>query len=592
MGPDAFARALAYEGFQHSRNNEPGDSQADSDWHQVILHVNGDLLPGFDIDHIRSMATDDSPGLRVQVLAHPGTFSTPFVLMKLQIKCGETWHLLALISAPFGETGHPLLAQRFEVEDTPAMRTLFTIPSTYISSSTVMDPANGLDSELMGLGLSDPQHDGAPSRCSTFVRPETESAQIITITVGAIANSKMVAFSPLFWRQIHRQPLATRAIAERIKSMLSATGPGSLITFWITFPFYKQWRQDWRLFFGDEHKENPYGRVAWEKRQADNTPNKPFRSLLIPFPGSEWTAAEDDKQEYGTDATGLPTAYLMAVNMKTVPNAMPDIGAFVEIELSVFKGLFLLPKQPQTPQHIRKIAVEIQGILKAAEDEAKGASEGAQIRTGRIPGKEPTSENFVRLYAEVYANTAAKGLMPYINKLSNKAKARFSSGPEDSQRRMDAVIAASQLRLRIGEKDNAHVKRIAKWFKAQGVVVRNSEPREFDPPFLGCRLDPPRDIPTEVALFHLQVPKQPDWPHGFKHPPLRIIFPCVIPIAESPVGKNKYTAEDFFYARKAVAFEAQCNEIRVVDSVQLDHKESDQLEATLRKIAMKVTKTD
>ncbi|KAM0450607.1 hypothetical protein ACHAO4_006590 [Trichoderma viride] len=55
----------------------------------------------------------------------------------------------------------------------------------------------------------------------------------------------------------------------------------------------------------------------------------PFRSLLIPFSGSEWIAKENGKQECDTDATGPPTASSMAVNRQTIQKAMPDIGTSV-----------------------------------------------------------------------------------------------------------------------------------------------------------------------------------------------------------------------------------------------------------------------
>ncbi|PNP41000.1 hypothetical protein TGAMA5MH_06867 [Trichoderma gamsii] len=573
-------KAAANEEFQHSGNNEPSHSQADSDWLQVILHVDGDLLPGFDLDHIRSMATDDSPGLRVDILARPGTLAVPLLLMRLQIKCGETWHRLANIAVPFSENGTPLFAHHLHVRETTAMKAFFTLPSTYISSTTVLDPTNGLDFDLMRLGLPDPQHDSAPSCSSTFVCPQGD--EIIWIYAETKAGQVVVDYPSSFWRQIHRQSMATRTVANRIKSLLSSTNPESPKRFWITFPLYQEWRRDWRLFFGDGHKESPYGRVVGEY-QADNTSNNPFRSLLIPLPDSEWIAKENDKEEYGTGATGLPTAYLMAVDMETVQNAMPDIGTLVEVDLSVAQGYFKIPKQPQTPLHIRKIAVEVQRVIKAAEHKVQNAADEIQTKLSGIRDKEAIAEDVVHLISEFYVETAAKGLVPYINKLSNKAKAKHPSGPEDAQRWVDALEVASQLRARSGENDNAHVKRIAKWVKSQGVNVRTLKRSKYGEPFLGYRLDPPCNIPAEVALFHLEVPKQPDWPHGFKKPPLRIAISKNVPTDESPVGAHKM--KDFYLAKKAEAVEVECLEIRVMDNLKLDHITSDQLKATIQKIA-------
>ncbi|KAL9480885.1 hypothetical protein ACSS6W_005671 [Trichoderma asperelloides] len=578
-------RAVANKDLQPSLNEEPRHSQAESDWQNILLHVNGSILPGFDLEHIRSMATDDSPGLRVEILARAGTPAAPLLLMKLQIKCGEIWHLFAIIALPFSENRVPLSADLIQVANTTTMKALFTIPPTYISSSTVIDPTNGLDFDLIRLGLPDPQYDRAPSPSSTFVRPE--GTQIICITAEAKANQLVVEYPSSFWRQVHRQPTATRSIVNRIKSMLSPMSQESHISFWITFPFYQDWRRDWRLFFGDGLKESPFGKIKWEKRQEDNTPSRPFRSLLIPFPDSEWIAAENDKQEYGIDATGLPTAYLMAVNMKTIEMVLPDIGTLVEIDLSVAQGYFQLPKQPQTSLHIRKIAVEVQGVLKVAENKAQGATEEAQTKLSGIRDREAIAEDFAPLISEIYIEAAAKGLMPYINKLSNKAKAKHPSGPEDAQRWVDALEVASLLRTRSGENDNAHVKRIAKWVKSQGVSLRTLKPNKLGEPFLGCRLDPPCDIPTEVALFHLEVPKQPDWPRGFKQPPLRIAIPKVLPTPKSPI--NVYRKKDFFFATEAEAVEVECLEIRVVDNLELDPIESEQLESTLRKIAVAIT---
>ncbi|KAM0464266.1 hypothetical protein ACHAPV_002819 [Trichoderma viride] len=579
---------VANEEFQHGGDNEPSHSQADSGWRQIILHVDGDLLPGFDIGHIRSMATDDSPGLRVEILARPGTLAVPLLLMRLRLKCGETWHPFAIIAVPFSENGTPLLAHHLPVGNTTAMKALFTVPSTYISSTTVMDPTDGLDFDLMRSRLPDPQRDNAPSRSSIFVCPQSD--QIIWIYAEAKVGQVVVEYPSSFWRQIHRQSMATRTIANRIKSVLSPTNPEDPIRFWITFPFYQEWRRDWQIFFGDEHKESPYGRVAGEYHQADNTSNHSFLSLLIPLPDSEWIAKENDNQEYGTGATGLPTAYLMAVNMKTVQNAMPDIGTLVEIDLSVAQGYFKIPKPPQTSLHIRKIAVEVQGVIRAAENKVKNAADEAQTRLSSVRNKEAIAEDVAHLISELYVETAAKGLMPYINKLSNKAKAKLPSGPEDAQRWVDALETAPQLRARSGENDNAHVKRIAKWVKSQRVVVRTLKRNKFGESFLGCRLDPPCDIPAEVALFHLEVPKQPDWPHGFKKPPLRIAIPKAVPTNGSPIGA--YKMKDFLFAKKAEAVEVECLEIRVVDNLKLDPIESDQLEATIRKIANAITTKD
>lgn len=578
-------RVFADEGLQTSLNEEPSHSQDESDWHKILFHVNGNILPGFDIEHIRSLGADDSPGLRVEILARAGIPTAPLLLIKLQIKCGEIWHLFAIIALPFSENRAPLSVDRLEVANTTMMKALYTIPPTYVTSTTVIDPTNDLDFDLMRLGLPDPQQNGAPFRSSTFIRPK--STQIICITAEAKANQLVVEYPSSFWRQIHRQPVATRTIVSRIKSLLSPMNQESQITFWITFSFYEEWRRDWRLFFGDEHKESPYGKVAWEKRQVDNTPNHPFRSLLIPFPSSEWIATENDKQEYGIDATGLPTAYLMAVNMKTAQKALPEIGALVEVDLSVAQGYFQLPKQPQTPLHIRKIAVEVQGVIKVAENKAQSATEEAQTKLSGIRERQAIAEDFAPLISEIFIETAAKGLIPYINKLSNKAKAKHPSGPEDAQRWVDALEGASQLRARSGENDNAHVKRIAKWVKSQGVSLRTLKPNKLGEPFLGFRLDPPCDIPTEAAIFHLEVPKQPDWPRGFRPPPLRIAIPKVLPTSHSPI--NVYRKKDFFFATEAEAVEVECLEIRVVDNLELDPIESEQLESALRKIAVAIT---
>ncbi|KAL6901297.1 hypothetical protein GGI43DRAFT_433985 [Trichoderma evansii] len=578
-------RAVANQESLPGLNEEASHSQAESDWLKILLHVNGSILPGFDIEHIRSMGTDNSPGLRVEILAQAGTSAAPLLLIKLQIKCGEIWHIFAIVALPFSENRVPLSADLLEVANTTAMKALFTIPPTYISSATVIDPTNDLDFDLMRLGLPDPQHTSAPSRSSTFIRPK--GSQIICITAEAKANQLVVEYPSSFWRQIHRQPMATRTIVKRIKSMLSPMNQESQILFWITFPFDQEWRRDWRLFFGDEHKESPYGKITWEKRQADNTPNYPFRALLIPFPDSEWIAAENDKQEYGIDATGLPTAYLMAVNMKTSQSAIPNIGTMVEVDLSIAQGYFQLPKQPQTTLHIRKIAVEVQGVIKVAENKARSATEEAQAKLSGIRDREAIAEDFAPLISEIFIEIAAKGLMPYINKLSNKAKSKHPSGPEDAQRWVDATEVATQLRARSGENDNAHIKRIAKWVKSQGVSLRILKPNKLGEPFLGYRLDPPCDIPTEAAIFHLEVPKQPGWPRGFKQPPLRIAIPKVLPTSDSPI--NVYKKKDFFFATEAEAVEVECLEIRVVDNLELDPIESEQLEFALRKIAAAIT---
>ncbi|KAL7900460.1 hypothetical protein HDV63DRAFT_371132 [Trichoderma sp. SZMC 28014] len=590
MESDSLAAetAVANEEFQHGGNDDSSHSRGDSDWLQIILHVDGDLLPGFDIGHIHSMATNDSPGLRVDILARPATLAVPLFLMRLRIKCGETWHRLATIAVPISETGTPLLAHLLDVRHTTAMKALFTIPSSYISSTTVMDPTNGLDFDVMRLGLPEPQHDSAPSRSSTFVCPQGD--RIIWIYAEVKAGQVVVEYPSSFWRQIHRQSMATRTIAKRIKSMLSGTNPEDPKRFWITFPFYQEWRRDWRLFFGDEYKESIYGRVAGEVHQADNTPYHPFRSFLTPLPESEWIAKENDKREYGTEATGLPTAYLMAVNMKTAQNAMPNIGTLVEIDLSVAQGYFKIPKQPQTSLHIRNIATEVHVVIKTAEDKVQSAADEVQTRLSGVHDKEATTEDVVHLISELYVETAARGLIPYINKLSNKAKAKLPSGPEDAQRWVDALEVASQLRARSGENDTAHVKRIAKWVKSQGSSMRTLKRSKVGEPFLGCRLNPPCDIPAEVALFHLVVPRQPDWPHGFKNPPLRIAIPKVVPTDESPIGP--YKMNDFVFPKKAEVVEVECLEIRVVDNLKLDPIGSDQLEATIRKLALAITTTD
>jgi hypothetical protein len=188
--------------------------------------------------------------------------------------------------------------------------------------------------------------------------------------------------------------------------------------------------------------------------------------------------------------------------------------------------------------------------------------------------KDAAAKDVTHLITELFLEVAAKSLLPYISKLSNKAKAQHPNGPEDAQRWVDALQAASQLRVRNGENDNAHVKRITKWVKSQGVVLRPPQPNEHGEPFLGCRLSPPPGLHEDMALFHIEVPRQPNWPRGFKQPPMRIAVP------KSACSDDKESIE------------VKCFAIHALDNLDFDSTEGARLESVLKRIAGVVTKTD
>lgn len=89
----------------------------------------------------------------------------------------------------------------------------------------------------------------------------------------------------------------------------------------------------------------------------------------------------------------------------------------------------------------------------------------------------------------------------------------------------DAVQAASELRIRDGEDDKVHLERIANWVRFQGVVTTRQQPRQEGEPYSGHRLSMPCGIHADVALFYVEVPKQPSWARGFKQPPMAIDIP-------------------------------------------------------------------
>ncbi|KAM0250384.1 hypothetical protein ACHAQJ_008631 [Trichoderma viride] len=596
--PAASDKAASNEESHGGPHEERGQSPDDPEGHSVLLHLNESMLPGYDDEHIRQMGTTNSPGLRVYVSTGAGTAAAPLLIMKLQIKCGELWYPIAIVAMPLRETGIPLTAELLKVADTAMMKTMFTIPPTYVKPTTVVDPADArFDFDMVTFGPSGPQYRNIFPREATFIRPE--AIQIIRITAVAKAGQLVVGYPPPFWRQIHRLPVATRTIATQIKSLFSSMSKDSQVSFWITFSFYPEWRRDWQMFFGDEHKSSPYGKVLWEQPQASDSADHMFRVLLLPFPSSEWTPADNDKQEYGIAATGLPTAYLMVVRAKEARKVLPDIGTLVEVYLQVAQGYLPLPQQPLNAVQIRKLAVEVQGAIKVAESKTRDAAAIAQARLDGLRSKDAVAKDMAHLISELFLETAAKGLMPYINKLSNKAKAKHPNGPEVEKRWEEALQAASQLRARNGENDNAHVKRITKWVKSQGVALRLPQPRERGEPFLGCRLSPPPSVPADIALFHIEAPRQPNWPRGFKQPPMGIAFPNSPPPPNVPKSRAQGSTEkgdiniDQVYGSVATqSIEVQCFSIRAMDNLDLDPTDGARLETLLRKVAGAITELD
>ncbi|RFU76291.1 hypothetical protein TARUN_5955 [Trichoderma arundinaceum] len=517
----ATKKDAGYEETQSDFRKSPNAFPNLSDGISILLHVNETLLPGFDRKHIRCVAQSNSPGLRVEAQAA----GAALLMMKLSVQIGHLWYPFAIVAVPMERIKVPPTANVLNTSDTVTMQTMFTIPNTLSTPSPFLDPT--FDSGVVVLSPNGSRYlksepDMERTAPKSVVRPM--ALQVVRITIAAKVSDLLIGYPPPFWRQILRQQPSVQTIATDIRTLFTSMNKDDQVSFWLSFPIHPGWESDWRVFLGDKKDE-----VSPEQPLTDKGV---FQSHLLPFPGSEWAPAASDLQEYGMAATGSPTAYLMFVNLNGIGEILPGIGARVKVHLNVGQGYHLLPRQSLTTLQIRKLAGELQLAIKKAESEAQNAIADAQARLDKTRkkkanGKEITDQEAIveQMRVELRIKSTAKILSPFIHKISDETKGKHPNEAKCAQRWADALRAAVQFGTRNDEDEEIHIKRLANWIQCQGVALRRPKPADDGEPYMGHRLNLPYSVRADAALFYIEVPKQPNWPHGFKRPPMEIDIP-------------------------------------------------------------------
>lgn len=448
------------------------------------------------------------------------------IIIRLQVRNGDDIDDFAVVTLPMSQTTFSLTAEFFNTSDKPTMKAMFHDPAN--------DPDDVEYSSFRDQDLEVFMGKESTAPISSFISRTT--SQIARIGAVGDAHELIVMYPSKFWDHIHRQPTSLQTIAKKIKSLFDSMDLGDQVSFYITSPFVPNWELDWYVLFSDERKTNsgildvpllcngqiedlyyskilagrvnPAEEAAWKQHLAGQCEKIVFQARLFPFPGSEWTPAANDKQEYGMTATGLPTAYLMAVNQKSVRDFLPDIGIKVKVYLKAITQMgYTLPRPLFAAIELQKLAAKVQRSLKMAEREAQEVVEMHFI-VGSYSGTDNDKEQVI---TDLFSRLASTVLELYIHK-----------PPNDALQNTEARQAAAYLRQRNDEDDKAHSERIVNWIRSAVCVAPQTKYRE---PYFGHRLSLPPGICADVALFYLEVPKQRDWPRGLKQPPMAIGIP-------------------------------------------------------------------
>ncbi|KAL7931708.1 hypothetical protein V8C35DRAFT_329366 [Trichoderma chlorosporum] len=458
-----------------------------SAWNSVLLHVNEILLPGFARHHIGRMAKSVASGLRVEVQTAWGSHIPSTIILRLQIRDGDDIDDFAVITLPMGQTKLPLHADHFSALDESLMKNMFPDPRT--------DHIGVAHSRFRDQDLEYFKTFEHTAEISSFIK--YTAATISRVTAVVEVHELNITYPSKFWGRIQVLPNSLQRIAKNIKSLFDSMNPEEQISFNITFPCNLSWGEDWHLFFTDERKVNP------EILDISSLCNGQIEDL-------DYSQMLAGREEYGMIGTHSPTAYLMAVNLKSVRDFLPDVGTKVNVYLGdVAQNGYTLPKPLFAERHIIQIGLKIKTNLYMADYNAQ------QTVRRKFRGRLQDEE---RLATELYFRMAAVELAPFL-----------PMPAKDDLQHKEALKAAQYLQMRPDEDDEVHCLRLIDWLRT---ALRVAPKTRYHEPYSGRRLDLPPGVSADVALFHLEVPRQRDWPRDLKNPPMMIDIPNTTPPAD------------------------------------------------------------
>ncbi|KKO98310.1 hypothetical protein THAR02_09574 [Trichoderma harzianum] len=463
-------------------------------WNSVLLQVNETILPGFARHHIGRMARSVASGLRVEVQTAWGSRIPSTIILRLQIRNGDDISDFAVINLPMGQTKLPLTADYLDATDESLMKDMFPDPRT--------DHFGAAHSRFRNQDLKYFKAIEPAAEISSFIKHAATT--VVRVTAAVEAHEFIIMYPSHFWDHIQRLPTSLQRVAKNIKSLFDLMNPEEQVSLQVTFPFSPNWEKDWHVFFTDERKVNAeiLGIASLCNGHIEDLD---YSQMLLSR--SEWTPKTNDEEEYGMFGTHLPTAYLMAVSLKSVRDFLPDIGTKVNVYLrDIAQNGYTLPKPQTSKGETYLIASSITCTLFKADYKAE-----KQIR--RKFGDDHPDEP--ELVTELFPSIAAVELEPY---LPMPAK----DDPEHQEARKVAVY----LRQRNDEDYKEHFWRVHSWLRPRLCVAPKTGYHE---PYSGHRLDLPPGVSADVALFYVEVPRQRDWPRDLKKPPMRVDIPNMSP---------------------------------------------------------------
>ncbi|KAL7962328.1 hypothetical protein V8C34DRAFT_311186 [Trichoderma compactum] len=460
-------------------------------WNSVLLHVNETLLPGFARHHIGRMARSVASGLRVEVQTAWGSRIPSTVIFRLQIRNGDDISDFAVINLPIGQTKLPLTAD-------------------YLDAADETDHFGAAHSQFR---KQDSEHFKAiepMAEISSFIKYTTTTVARVTAAIDA--HEFTITYPSHFWDHIQRLPAALQRVAKNVKSLFDSTNPEEQVSLQATFPYSPNWGKDWYVFFTDERKVNA------EILDIASLCNGHIEDLnyckLL-----SGCASLAEQEEYGMIATHVPTAYLMAVSLKSVKDFLPDIGTKVNVYLrDIAQSGYTLPKPLTNKLETYLIADRVSRNLLDADYKA-------DQQIGHKVGWE--TPGIDELVAELFPSMAAVDLQPY-----------FPMPTKDDPQRQEARKVAEYLRKRDDEDRKEHFLRVHSWLRPVLCVAPKTRYHE---PYSGHRLDLPPGVSADVALFYVEVPRQRDWPRDLKKPPMRVDIPDMSP----PIDLQSFLANAF-----------------------------------------------
>ncbi|PTB61721.1 hypothetical protein BBK36DRAFT_1131020, partial [Trichoderma citrinoviride] len=251
------------------------------------------------------------------------------------------------------------------------------------------------------------------------------------------------------------------------------------------------------------------------------------------MPDSEWKPQPDDETIYGIKATGAPTQFLVSVPLKAVDNrdVLPDVGTRVRIYTPLPQEFHVLPARPLTVTQVDSMTRALCQALSLAENKAyncrraeelkRAASQASQDDDYSDPEEEEL-ESLDDIATSAYLQAAAPKVLSYVAAFSEEADAVLPDAEESVKRYFDALKTAHTLRKTDDEKDVDHQRRIHSWMSKQTVVCRTTLDQKRGQPLPGLRIPLPSGTLADVAIFVVSAPSQPNWPYGFRQPPLTI----------------------------------------------------------------------